>query len=114
MKYRIFILVNLIILLLSGCTQPKMKDMPMNNDSDIYAGYKEFCKNKYIEFKCQEGLECREITNKPHVIKICLYPNEELPEDLIYSRNDNISTDESYNDVKEELQNLEITTLNES
>jgi len=59
-------------------------DLELNNESELYSGYKDLCENAYIKIDCEEGLECKTITTKPYVTKVCLNPGEEIPEDLVY------------------------------
>lgn len=74
----------LICILFTGCQIPSMLDLKLNNETEIYGGHGDVCKNAYIEVECMEGLDCRKITTKPYVTKVCLNPNEPIKEDLVY------------------------------
>jgi len=81
---KIIFLIIICILFLSGCNIPNMMDLELNNETELYSGHNDLCENPYIKTECKEGLECRRITTKPHITKVCLYPNEEIKEDLTY------------------------------
>ncbi|MFW6285816.1 MAG: hypothetical protein ACOC16_01445 [Nanoarchaeota archaeon] len=87
MKF-LFNLLWIVILIFSflfvGCNIPTIKDLELNKDHNLYAGNGEICENSYIKVNCQEGLECKTVTTKPHIIKVCYPYNEELPEDFVY------------------------------
>ncbi len=57
-----------------GFGTPTLNDVELQaNDSNLYAGKSEFCRNNVINLKCAEGLECVIVDdNGPYEIGVCL------------------------------------------
>lgn len=61
---------------------PRIQDVPLNTETQIYAGLGEVCVTPIIEINCQEGLVCMDLSNKPYVNGVCLPEGYVLPEDF--------------------------------
>lgn len=73
-----------LLIFICGCSIPDMKNIKLNNDSNLYAGKGEVCENPYVKVNCQKGLECTLVTSQPYVTKVC-YPKDYNPqEDFSY------------------------------
>lgn len=61
---------------------PKINEIPLNTDPNIYAGIGEVCNTPSVQVNCKEGLECMDLSNKPYVNGVCLPIGYVLPEDF--------------------------------
>ena len=62
---------------------PTADELALDRNATIVAGEYEACITPYTEITCQEGLECRLISEKPQRNGLCLKPGTVLQEDFI-------------------------------
>ncbi len=77
------IIVSIALLIVIFVDIPTANDLALNTDATIVAGEYEACITPYTEITCQEGLECRLISEKPQRNGLCLKPGTVLQEDFI-------------------------------